>query len=110
MLLFNAFDLLARESTYTVATCNTALMVPRVMTLCERNVNDAISAADLSEVRRTTLAQDHPQQGAGMRDTLRRCRHGLGPGTVANDFRAQRVRTRIRPHSRVPYEHLNRRR
>ena len=52
-LLFEAFVLLlARETTFTGASRISGLSVHRVMALCEKYVNEAVSVADLSEVRR----------------------------------------------------------
>lgn len=55
-LLFEAFVLLlAREMTFTGAARIAGLSVHRVMTLCERYVNEAVSTADFSEVRRLAI-------------------------------------------------------
>ena len=63
-LLFEAFVLLlARETTFTGASRITGLSVHRVMALCERYVNEAVSAADLSEVRRVALDETSRAKG-----------------------------------------------
>ena len=63
-LLFEAFVLLlARERTFTGASRITGLSVHRVMALCERYVNEAVSAADLSEVRRVALDETSRAKG-----------------------------------------------
>lgn len=55
-LLFEAFVLLlGREMTFTGAARIAGLSVHRVMTLCERYVNEAVSTADFSEVRRLAI-------------------------------------------------------
>ena len=63
-LLFEAFVLLlARETTFTGASRITGLSVHRVMALCERYVNEAVSAADRSEVRRVALDETSRAKG-----------------------------------------------
>ena len=63
-LLFEAFVLLlARETTFTGASRISGLSVHRVMALCERYVNEAVSAADLSEVRRVALDETSRAKG-----------------------------------------------
>ena len=56
-LLFEAFVLLlARETTFTGVSRSSELSVHRVMALCEKYVNEAVSTADFSEVRRVALS------------------------------------------------------
>jgi len=63
-LLFEAFLLLlARETTFTGAARISGLSVHRVMSLCERYVDEAVSTADFSEVRR--LAIDETSRAKG---------------------------------------------
>lgn len=63
-LLFEAFVLmLCREMTFSGVARVTGLSVHRVMALCDRYVNTAVSAADLSEVRR--LAIDETSRAKG---------------------------------------------
>ena len=63
-LLFEAFVLLlARETTFTGASRISGLSVHRVMALCERYVNEAVSAADLSEVRRVAFDETSRAKG-----------------------------------------------
>lgn len=63
-LLFEAFVmLLCREMTFSGVARITRLSVHRVMTLCKRYVNTAVSAADNSEVRR--LAIDETSRAKG---------------------------------------------
>ena len=63
-LLFEAFVLLlARETTFTGASRISGLSVHRVMALCERYVNEAVSTADLSEVRRVALDETSRAKG-----------------------------------------------
>jgi transposase len=63
-LLFEAFVLvLARETTFSGAARITGLSVHRIMALCERYVNEAVSTADFSEVRR--LAIDETSRAKG---------------------------------------------
>jgi transposase len=63
-LLFEAFVmLLCREMTFSGVARITGLSVHRVMTLCKRYVNTAVSAADYSEVRR--LAIDETSRAKG---------------------------------------------
>ena len=63
-LLFEAFVLLlARETTFTGASRISGLSVHRVMALCEKYVNEAVSAADLSEVRRVALDETSRAKG-----------------------------------------------
>ena len=63
-LLFEAFVmLLCREMTFSGVARITRLSVHRVMTLCKRYVNTAVSAADYSEVRR--LAIDETSRAKG---------------------------------------------
>jgi transposase len=63
-LLFEAFVLLlARETTFTGAARISGLSVHRVMSLCERYVDEAVSTADFSEVRR--LAIDETSRAKG---------------------------------------------
>ena len=63
-LLFEAFVLLlARETTFSGAARIGGLSVHRVMTLCERYVNEAVSTADLSEVRRVALDETSRAKG-----------------------------------------------
>ena len=63
-LLFEAFVmLLCREMPFSGVTRITGLSVHRVMALCERYVNTAISTADFSEVRR--LAIDETSRAKG---------------------------------------------
>ena len=63
-LLFEAFVLLlARERTFTGAARISGLSVHRVMSLCERYVDEAVSTADFSEVRR--LAIDETSRAKG---------------------------------------------
>ena len=63
-LLFEAFVLLlARETTFTGAARISGLSVHRVMALCERYVNEAVSTADLSEVRRVALDETSRAKG-----------------------------------------------
>ena len=63
-LLFEAFVLLlARETTFTGASRISGLSVHRVMALCEKYVNEAVGAADLSEVRRVALDETSRAKG-----------------------------------------------
>lgn len=63
-LLFEAFVLLlARETTFTGAARIAGLSVHRVMALCEKYVNEAVSLADLSEVRRVALDETARAKG-----------------------------------------------
>ena len=63
-LLFEAFVLLlARETTFTGASRISGLSVHRVMALCEKDVNEAVSATDLSEVRRVALDETSRAKG-----------------------------------------------
>ncbi|MGH8229543.1 MAG: ISL3 family transposase [Steroidobacteraceae bacterium] len=63
-LLFEAFVLLlARESTFSGAARISGLSVHRVMALCERYVDEAVSAADLSEVKRVALDETSRAKG-----------------------------------------------
>ena len=63
-LLFEAFVLLlARETTFTGAARISGLSIHRVMSLCERYVDEAVSTADFSEVRR--LAIDETSRAKG---------------------------------------------
>ena len=63
-LLFEAFVLLlARETTFTGAARISGLSVHRVMSLCDRYVDEAVSTADFSEVRR--LAIDETSRAKG---------------------------------------------
>ena len=63
-LLFEAFVLLlARETTFTGAARISGLSVHRVMSLCERYVDEAVSTADFREVRR--LAIDETSRAKG---------------------------------------------
>ena len=63
-LLFEAFVLLlCREMTFTGVARITALSVHRVMAVCDRYVNTAVSAANFSEVRR--LAIDETSRAKG---------------------------------------------
>ena len=63
-LLFEAFVLLlAGETTFTGAARISGLSVHRVMSLCERYVDEAVSTADFSEVRR--LAIDETSRAKG---------------------------------------------
>ncbi len=63
-LLFEAFVmLLCREMTFSGVARITRLSAHRVMTLCKRYVNTAVSAADYSEVRR--LAIDETSRAKG---------------------------------------------
>jgi transposase len=63
-LLFEAFVmLLCREMTFSGVARITGLSVHRVMTLCKRYVNAAVSAADYSKVRR--LAIDETSRAKG---------------------------------------------
>ena len=55
--------LLARETTFTGAARISGLSVHRVMSLCERYVDEAVSTADFSEVRR--LAIDETSRAKG---------------------------------------------
>ena len=55
-LLFEAFVLLlARETTFTGAARISGLSVHRVMALCQRYVNEAVSTANFGEVRRLAI-------------------------------------------------------
>ena len=57
-LLFEAFVLLlARETTFTGAARIAGLSVHRVMALCQRYVNGAVSTVDFSEVRRLAIGE-----------------------------------------------------
>ncbi len=63
-LLFEAFVLLlARETTFTGAARISGLSIHRVMSLCERYVDEAVSTADFSEVHR--LAIDETSRAKG---------------------------------------------
>ncbi len=63
-LLFEAFVLLlARETTFTGASRISGLSVHRVMALCARYVNEALSEADFSEVRRVALDETSRAKG-----------------------------------------------
>jgi len=63
-LLFEAFVLLlARETTFSGAARISGLSVHRVMAVCERYVNAAVSAADFSEVRRVALDETSRAKG-----------------------------------------------
>lgn len=63
-LLFEAFVmLLCREMTFSGVARITGLSVHRVMTLCDRYVNTAVSTADYSQVRR--LAIDETARAKG---------------------------------------------
>ena len=63
-LLFEAFVLLlARETTFSGAARISGLSVHRVMALCERYVNEAVSMANLSEVRRVALDETSRAKG-----------------------------------------------
>jgi len=63
-LLFEAFVLLlCREMTFSGVARITGLSVHRVMTVCDRYVNTAVSAANFSEVRR--LAIDETSRAKG---------------------------------------------
>ena len=63
-LLFEAFVLLlARETTFTGAARISGLSVHRVMSLCERYVDEAVSTADFSEVRRVAIDETSRAKG-----------------------------------------------
>lgn len=63
-LLFEAFVLLlAREMTFSGAARISDLSVHRVLAVCERYVNEALSATDLSEVRRVALDETSRAKG-----------------------------------------------
>ena len=63
-LLFEAFVmLLCREMTFSGVARVTGLSVHRVMALCERYVNAAVSAADFSEVRRVAIDETSRAKG-----------------------------------------------
>jgi len=63
-LLFEAFVLLlCREMTFSGVARVTGLSVHRVMALCERYVNTAVSAADFSEVRRIAIDETSRAKG-----------------------------------------------
>ena len=63
-LLFEAFVLLlARETTFTAAARISGLSVHRVMSLCERYVDEAVSTADFSEVRRVAIDETSRAKG-----------------------------------------------
>jgi transposase len=63
-LLFEAFVMmLCREMTFSGVARVTGLSVHRVMALCERYVNTAVSAADFSEVRRIAIDETSRAKG-----------------------------------------------
>lgn len=63
-LLFEAFVLLlAREMTFTGVARMTGLSVHRVMALCERYVNEAVSVQSLAEVRRVAIDETSKAKG-----------------------------------------------
>jgi transposase len=63
-LLFEAFVmLLCREMTFSGVARVTGLSVHRVMAMCERYVNAAVSAADFSEVRRVAIDETSRAKG-----------------------------------------------
>ena len=63
-LLFEAFVLLlAREMTFTGVARITGLSVHRVMSLCERYVNEAVSVQSLAEVRRVAIDETSKAKG-----------------------------------------------
>ena len=62
-LLFEAFVLLARETSFAGASHISGLSVPPVMALCEKYVNEGVRAADLREVRRVALDETSRAKG-----------------------------------------------
>ena len=63
-LLFEAFVLLlCREMTFSGVARVTGLSVHRVMALCDRYVNSAVSLADFSEVRRIAIDETSRAKG-----------------------------------------------
>jgi hypothetical protein len=62
--------LLAREMTFTGVAWITGLSVHRVMSLCERYVNEAVSAQSLAEVRRVAIDETSKAKGPRVRQPL----------------------------------------